>query len=93
MTTIAQRLADAGMEVKPLEWVERTDIDGLHNAKGLHGLWVSIWDQNNGLFVYDGDPALFDAAQPRSYAGLEAAKSAAQADYTARILSALQVKL
>lgn len=82
--TIAQRLADAGMEVTPLEWAENpareydyfADIYEVQEV-GLGRWWLSIGGVWRDLpFDYCHD-----------------AKSAAQADYTARsIISALQVK-
>lgn len=81
--TIAQRLADAGIEVKPLEWVESPAREYLYFADiykiqeiGLGRWWLSIGGVRRDL--------------PFEYC--HEAKSAAQADYTTRILSAIQVK-
>ena len=42
------------------------------------------------VFILEPDP--LGGRRPKQFPTLEAAKAAAQADYTARILSALQVK-
>lgn len=83
--TIEQRLADAGIEVKPLEWfeVEKSRYGGKYTADGYTIRYIE------GLWLLDF------AGQSKSvwrFPTLEAAQLAAQADYTARILSALQVK-
>jgi hypothetical protein len=76
--------------VKALEWEARTDMPGLHNAKSPIGWWYNVHELNDGRFKYDGDPcALPQNMQPSAHPTLEAAKAAAQADYEARILSAL----
>lgn len=76
--------------VKPLVWQARDDLKGLHEARGADGLYRNVWDQQNGTWAYEGDPT----ANPQQQAMLptiEAAKAAAQADYEARILSALDL--
>ena len=85
--TITQRLADAGIEVKPLEWVFwSVGLIAGADAQSSFGLYqIRSQPQANihRLFL--------DAKQiaEGDYTDL---KPAAQADYTARILSALQVK-
>ena len=85
MTTIADRLADAGIEVKPLEWVG----DKKDHAAGLGYIYMLVhnfdgwrWFRWIGRELNGVSDGVFPA--------IEAAKSSAQADYTARILSALQ---
>lgn len=85
MTTIADRLADAGIEVRPLERfeVDKSRYGGRYTADGYTIRYIE------GLWLLDF------AGQSKSvwrFHIFEAAKSAAQADYTTRILSALQVK-
>ena len=87
MTTIAQRLADAGIEVKPLEWTSFGECIRAETALGRYE--IMKWGFQNGQYALDV-PRL--ARNHTWHPDLEAAKSAAQADYTARILSALQVK-
>jgi len=85
MTAIAQLLADAGIEVKPLEWFDCAD-ETSHDA----GCQYEIEPMGNYFRLTRASTG------PGGYIGHSdkraAAKSAAQADYTARILSALQVK-
>ena len=88
--TIAQRLADAGIEVKPLEFSEGRHLSRNGRSLVAHGIFGKVevitgWD--NGK-----------ASAHRPYietewlASEDAAIAFLQADYTARILSALQVK-
>lgn len=76
----------AKVGVKPLEWVHRPDLDVWSAASNTYwvwerngiGYWRRWWPNNAGktdVVVADG--------------GQESAKAAAQADYEARILSAL----
>lgn len=79
---LQRQLAEA-REVKPLEWfeVEKSRHGGKYTADGYTVRYIE------GLWLLDF------AGQSRSvwrFPTLEAAKSAAQADYTARILSALK---
>lgn len=88
MTTIAQRLADAGIEVKPLEWREFNDGNRrkgeCFSARSLVNFApISVHKKHDGWWLN---------VDCETHPTLEAAKSAAQADYTARILAALQVK-
>ncbi len=85
--TIAQRLADAGIEVKPLEWTSfgKECI----RAETALGRYEIMWGFQNGQYALDV-PRL--ARKHTWHPDLEAAKSAAVADYTARIYEALQVK-
>jgi len=104
MTTIAQRLADAGIEVKPLEWFEVEEICTREKASAFKGHYslvefdagredvhfaVNI-DLGGLAFVFILEPDPLGGRRPMRFYSREAAKSAAQADYTARILSALQ---
>jgi len=66
-----------GVEVKPLEWVENL---GLWTAQTNLIAFYSVWDCGDHW-----ECSLLDGKFPSA----EAAKSAAQADYTARIMSAL----
>lgn len=80
--------AEAGrVSVKPLEWVERDDIQGLFNAESTIGWWYNVQAIDGG-FRYEGGPPAVPAA-PQMFPSLEAAKAAAQADYEQRILAAL----
>ena len=92
MTTIAQRLADAGIEIKPLEW-ESFDAWtywaksplGSYRVQERNGAWRATLDVKMGeTLVYEYTT---DGLTPNDF---EAAQLAAQADYTDRILSALQ---
>ena len=85
--TITQRLADAGIEVKPLEWEESVTghYIGTPPIKlGGMAFWIFMRAEGYVRHLNGGGESV--------YPTLEAAKSAAQADYTARILYALQVK-
>lgn len=88
MSDLAQRLADAGIEVKPLEWGK--PLAGFYKAKTLFGGEIGImWDMVNGaetFILHPGTP------ERKHCPTLEAAKAAAQADYEARILASLHVK-
>lgn len=81
MTAIAQRLADAGIEVKPLEWrgtpYSRSTLGDLYEITQLSD---NVWSVTKNGTALNGWETSFDDA-----------KAAAQADYTARILVALQV--
>jgi len=84
--TIAQRLADAGVEVKPLEWREFNDGNRrkgeCFSARSLVNFApISVHKKHDGWWLN---------VDCKTHPTLEAAKSAAQADYTTRILSALQ---
>jgi hypothetical protein len=86
---LERQLAEA-REVKPLEWIKRSDIEGLHNAKSPIGWWYNVRAIDGGRFAYEGDPVRGLLNIPKAYPTLEAAKAAAQADYTASVLSALK---
>lgn len=79
-----------GWRVKPLEWEAHADIEGLHNAKGADGWYYNIFERLDGGFNYEGHPGTFPPPHPTTCDSLHAAKAAAQADYEARILSALE---
>lgn len=70
-----------GVKVKPLDWVEIPACNGLNTAKTQFGTYTI----GCSLVVRYG---LKSISKP--LASLEAAKAAAQADYEARILSALE---
>ena len=83
--TIAQRLADAGVEVKPLEWEETV------TGRYIGTPPVKLGDMAFWIFMRaEGYVRHLNGGGKSVHTTLEAAKSAAQADYTARILSALQ---
>lgn len=77
--------------VKPLVWEERSDILGLHNAKGADGYWYNVKQRASNAFTYEGHPSDMPYSIRVECDSIEAAKAAAQADYEARILSALEV--
>jgi len=92
MTTIAERLADAGIEVKPLEWEHHESVDDL--GWGTHDECVGVGGYYNIEWQAEDRFVLWCPGQVTgvSFPTPEDAKSAVQADYTARILAALQVK-
>ena len=79
------------VEVKPLEWTERAD--GLqwygHSPKGLHLSYTALPEVRED---HEGPWVSFLDGLWRKFPSLDAAKAAAQADYEARILSALEVQ-
>lgn len=79
--------APQGVEVKPLVWRETDENQrGLwHWEAGDYGITKLDWD---GFSTYDVARGHWLAAGP--FKSLDAAKAAAQADYRARILSAIQ---
>lgn len=79
--------------VKPLEWLPHEDIPGLHNAKGSDGWYYNIFEGSDGAFRYEPHPGTFPPPHPLDFPAIEAAKAAAQADYEARILSALNLPM
>lgn len=83
--TIAERLADAGIEVKPLEWEE--DPAGGFMAAGFNATYRIRASVSGSIVWQPGHMGPWNVVR-----GLGAAKAAAQGDYTARILSALQGK-
>jgi len=80
--TISEALQTAGARVKPLEW--DLGLGGVWNARTAFGTSYSVADSQ---WTYGPTMVWF-----WSDGGNDAAKSAAQSDYIARILSALQVK-
>lgn len=72
--------------VKPLIWVEETDGSGWYAVS--MGYQFTIRETARGFRYW-----CFDASHATFYPTIEAAKAAAQADYEARILSALTVQL
>ena len=84
MTDLTQEgLAARGIRVKPLEWIENPNLGeggwlgGSHIGPTYHAM-DDGWSVHRGMFWHGADT-------------LEAAKAAAQADYEARILDALEV--
>ena len=100
MTPIAQRLADAGVEVKPLEWAAHpfsqstidecaiSDAPFSQRYQIQHDPWAPTYLAMLFPMLPISDSTLW--WESRGHEDMDAAKSAAQADYTARILSALQ---
>ena len=85
----AQRLADAGIEVKPLEWVWNGASFFASSIVREYRIAKTANKTNDRYMV------TYLAPSRKSHTigwidGEGAAKAAAQADYTARILSALQ---
>ena len=72
--------------VRPLEWRQRLDLPYLHEAKGSDG-WFRNIRESCGRFILEADHL---GTEDRIFQTLEAAKAAAQADYTARILAAIE---
>jgi len=71
-----------GVEVKPLEWKDVEFPDGMGSkATEPHSAWYFVNPHNGGWRIHFGTE--------ETYPTLEAAKAAAQVDYTARIMSAL----
>ena len=77
----------ATVRVKPLVWRHRTDISYLHEAKGADE-WYRNIREDDGQYILEGD--FTGNVAERIFPTLEAAKAAAQADYEARILAALE---
>lgn len=98
MTTIAERLADAGIEVKPLEWVDTEDDRGdgtsEHNGGYAADSPLGVYEIGMGFgsdcYYWSVSDSMLN--EIGSFEDPIYAKAAAQADYTARILAALQVK-
>ena len=86
-STTAARVS--GM-IKALEWEERTDIDGLHNAESPIGWWFNIRELSGGRAQYEPPPIGGPSSMRSVHPCIEAAKAVAQADYEGRILAAIQ---
>lgn len=82
--TVEQALEAAGVRVRELEWVPGIGDEII--ARSAYGKYTisKPWFTGRGLFWLRG---IFNG----NYDTLEAAKAAAQADYRARILAALEV--
>jgi len=78
------------VQVKPLVWEKHRDY-GLHDAPSPLGWWYNIHETSGSRFEYQGDPAAGREGNPKMFTTIEAAKAAAQADYAARIMAALDV--
>lgn len=80
-----------GLRVKPLEWRQYCPSSGNSSAKVFGGEYICERAGPKGHFGlwYPGD---HEASEPRAYFKLRnAAKAAAQADYEARIIAALEI--
>ena len=94
MTDIAGLLSSVGLAVKPLEWRVPTDNpkdpgreDNVYCADGIGGVYAISRKQKHGP-----ERLLWMAHDPFKWRGFDTipqAKAAAQADFSARILSAL----
>lgn len=74
--------AEAGWQVKPLDWTQPYPLEGTFYAESLLGVW-SVWEIGSG---YVRAP---DQRAGRKVDGdIEAAKAAAQADYEDQLRSA-----
>ena len=74
-----------GRAVKPLEWKWYRDPKDTSEARTQIGTWT-VWEINGCGYCYGPK----DTSGRQCEGGLEAAKAAAQADYEARVLSALE---
>lgn len=72
--------------VKPLVWKQEADNAWVAAHYAIH----QYWPHNNGLFAVSGYLGGLGAMSLGKHPTLEAAKAAAQADYEARILAALE---
>ena len=81
----------AGVRVKPLEWQDFEGMGAKASAFYHANYMITLWRGRSEFEValsYPGYQTGFD--RERFHATLEAAKAAAQADYEARILAALE---
>lgn len=85
LSELLSRRASAGGEVKPLEWFSRPNWHGMLFARSIFGDATEAHYKitEYGEWASPCASSYFDAGD------VEAAKAAAQADYSARILSAL----
>ena len=84
MTPIAQRLADAGIEVKPLEW---------RQVGAMRLAYPYCFDDRGANWSHDRYPAWsMDSSRVFNdeFSSPGEAKAPCEADHAARILSALQ---
>ena len=107
MTATAARddLAARGVRVKALEWEPAPNICTREKAVALGGHYSTVEfdagtenahfaaniDLGGLAFVFILEPDPLGGRRPKQFPTLEAAKAAAQADYEARILAALEV--
>ena len=91
-------------EVKPLVWADADQgmctkwraaaLQGRYELvtfKGEEGWAVNFcWGRPLSFWFIQGDPDKFGPTGPKMFPTLDAAKAAAQADYEARVLSALE---
>ena len=82
------RACKGRVRVKPLEWGEGAD-DGIFADRVWSADAYLIERRNNVDNAFDLHCDFWDGHNARRYPTLEAAKAAAQADYEARILAAL----
>lgn len=94
----------SGVRVKPLEWVPAPSICTREKAAALGGHYSAVEfdagtenahfaaniDLGGLAFVFILEPDPLGGRRPKQFPTLDAAKAAAQADYEARILAALE---
>lgn len=89
------KLAARGVRVKALEWKEvegNLPTQRVWIFDALKWMWIVQNDGGNFIWCEDVTPSWAPASGVRGvFPTLEAAKAAAQADYEARILAALEV--
>lgn len=102
---VLRALKASGIRVKPLEWVPAPNICTREKAAALGGHYSAVEfdagtenshfaaniDLGGLAFVFILEPDPLGGRRPKQFPSLETAKAAAQADYEARILAALDV--
>lgn len=86
----ATGLEAAGVSVKPLEWHPTTDEMG-KNGWCFHGVSAAGPSYVATVTIHGQRGELWEVANVGLYDTIDAAKAAAQADYEARIMSALSI--
>lgn len=90
-----EALEGCGVQVKALEWFEaggNFPTQRVWQFEALQWMWIVQNDGGNYVWCEDVSPSWAPASGVRGvFTTLEAAKAAAQADYEARILAALEV--
>lgn len=84
-TTVADRLRDAGLKVKPLVW--SLVSDRVLDAEGF-GVLYRVLERHDGSGALRINASIH---QQSEFPTPDTAKAAAQSDYERRILSALEV--
>jgi len=84
---VSEQKTMRGVRVKPLVWEKDASNSWVAGPYSIH----HRWPHNDGPFIVSAYFANIGAAHLGSFSTLEAAKAAAQADYEARILAALEV--